>query len=106
MRFYAHVFFDLKDLMQIKEIRHKIIQLLPYEVDIGKILDQPKPPLPKPMLMLSYESIYHDSVKTILKRLCPQFSVMFHPYVDGQMLNDEALTEWLGPKLHFDELVH
>jgi aromatic ring-cleaving dioxygenase len=106
MRFYAQIFFDLKDLTEIKEIRHKIIQLLPYEVDVGEMLHPPQLPLPKSVLILTYESIYHDSVKTILKRLCPDFSVKFHPYIDNQLFNDDEFSEWLGSKVCLENLVH
>ena len=102
MRFYAHIFFDLEHLLEIQQIRQKIIQLLPYEIDVGDIILEPQAPMPKPMLRLAYQSIYQDSVKTILKRLCSEYSVMFHPYVDDQILNFEGLGEWLGPALHLE----
>lgn len=99
MNYHAHVFFDLPQEQQIRQLREQLCLALNPHIFIGDLLLKAVGPLPKPMFQMEFEEKFIEEIISKLRFYFASFTVLIHPLLEDEYVAHTEHAFWLGPCL-------
>ena len=99
MKYHAHVYFDLHQILSIELLYDQLKQEFGETVRYGRIHQKMVGPHTKPMFQLEFDQSILAQMKASLISNGLNLSVLIHPLYDDAYLAHTQGAEWLGEPL-------
>lgn len=98
-QYHAHIYFELDDLARTEQIRQSLIDLLPAQAVVYKLIARLVGPHSLPMFEIDFPAGMKDEVVSLIEQCRDGHSVLIHPVIDDELAAHTTDAQWLGRRL-------
>ena len=98
-QYHAHIYFELDDLARTEQIRQKLIDSLPAQTVVYKLIARLVGPHTLPMFEIDFPTGMKDQVVSLIEQYRDGRSVLIHPVIDDELAAHTSGAQWLGRRL-------
>jgi aromatic ring-cleaving dioxygenase len=99
MYYHIHQYFELKDLVEVQNLRDQIEQGFLGQIRVSGLVARKVGPHPLPMFEIIVGAEQKGKIKDYLKKYNGDRSALIHPVTENDLEAHTKLAEWIGPRL-------
>lgn len=100
--YHAHIYFSAHEIDHALQVRENIAKALPQLSYVGRLIQRPIGPHPKPMFEIHIPASEIETITSKIDVLRAGLSVLIHPVQDDELEAHTSSARWLGERLALD----